>query len=401
MKDESRVRAFLSFSLPLLSNPFEVRRFGDLNVPVFQGEFWTSKQRQGHSIHEVSYRACYKPQLPASFIRRFCRPDDAVYDPFMGRGTTLIEAQLHGCRAIGNDANPLSKILVEPRLSPPTLPEIQGRLSRLELCYSGPKDDGLLVFFHPDTLDELYAWRSYFEQRKAAHAFDRIDAWLQMVACNRLTGHSPGFFSVHTLPPNQAASIEAQRRINERKRQRPDYRDTKALILRKSKQLLRDSFPRNFFRNDHSVSCESADRTPGIPSKCAKLVVTSPPFLDNVDYLHDNWLRMWFCGIQVSGTSLWQLSSLADWLSKMTSTFRELRRILRDDGVIAFEVGEVRKGKIALENEVVGAALSAGLSAECIIINSQRFTKTSNCWGVANNSGGTNSNRIVILKRKG
>ena len=34
-------------------------------VPPQIDEFWTSKQRAGHSLHEVSYRACYKPQLPA------------------------------------------------------------------------------------------------------------------------------------------------------------------------------------------------------------------------------------------------------------------------------------------------------------------------------------------------
>ena len=73
-----------------------------MQIPTQVGEFWTSKQRAGHSLHEISYRACYKPQLPAFFIQRFCQTDDVVYDPFMGRGTTLIEAQLHGCRAYGN-----------------------------------------------------------------------------------------------------------------------------------------------------------------------------------------------------------------------------------------------------------------------------------------------------------
>ena len=36
-----------------------------------------------------------------------------------------------------------------------------------------------------------------------------------MIALNRLTGHSPGFFSVYTLPPNQAVSVKAQKRINQ------------------------------------------------------------------------------------------------------------------------------------------------------------------------------------------
>ena len=43
---------------------------------------------------------------------------------------------------------------------------------------------------------------------------DNIDRWIRMVATNRLTGHSPGFFSVYTLPPNQAASQNSQIKIN-------------------------------------------------------------------------------------------------------------------------------------------------------------------------------------------
>jgi hypothetical protein len=33
------------------------------------------------------------------------------------------------------------------------------------------------------------------------------------------------------------------------------------------------------------------------------------------------------------------------------------------------------------------------------MIHAQEFTKTANCWGVANNAAGTNTNRIVVLRR--
>jgi len=52
----------------------------------FVNEFWTSKQRQSHSIHEISYRACFKPQLPNFFIQKITSKNDIVYDPFAGRG---------------------------------------------------------------------------------------------------------------------------------------------------------------------------------------------------------------------------------------------------------------------------------------------------------------------------
>ena len=51
---------------------------------TFTNEFWTSKQRAGHSLHEISYRACFKPQLVDFFVQRLTEPGDLVYDPFMG-----------------------------------------------------------------------------------------------------------------------------------------------------------------------------------------------------------------------------------------------------------------------------------------------------------------------------
>ena len=366
-----------------------------VHLPTRVDEFWTSKQRTGHSLHEVSYRACYKPQLPEYFIKKFCKTETVVYDPFMGRGTTLIEAQLHGHRVIGNDINPLAKILTAPRLNPPTLEQIETRLQEIHLSTDAEIDTELLVFFHEDTLREIYGWRTYFEQKR----FDAVDAWLQMVACSRLTGHSTGFFSVFTLPPNLATSIVAQQRINEKRNQIPEYRNTKELILRKSKQLLRHSLPDCFQRDDAILLTESADNTPQIVDGSVDLVVTSPPFLDTIDYMQDNWLRMWFCGIEIEQGKIWQLKSLEDWVARMTDVLAELYRVLRHGGRIAFEVGEVRNGTVFLENAVVKASLDVGFVPEMLMINAQHFTKTANCWGISNNKKGTNSNRIVILKK--
>ena len=95
------------------------------------------------------------------------------------------------------------------------------------------------MFFHPETLQQIVSLRAWLTKREEDGSFDAIDDWIRLVAMSRLTGHSPGFFSVYTLPPNQAASIISQRRINKRRGQSPPERDVKALILRKSRSLLR------------------------------------------------------------------------------------------------------------------------------------------------------------------
>jgi hypothetical protein len=222
-----------------------------------------------------------------------------------------------------------------------------------------------------------------------------------MVATNRLTGHSPGFFSVYTLPPNQAVSLESKRRINRQREQAPEYRDVRALILKKSKQLLAQPLPGTANTESKSavlLNC-SSDETPDLAGESIDLVVTSPPFLDVVDYVTDNWLRGWLCGVDTKNVPVWQLRRLEDWSACMLRVFGELKRVLRRGGWLAFEVGEVRGGSVRLEEHVLELGAKAGLEPVVIVINQQEFTKTSNCWGVTNQKKGTNSNRVVLFRR--
>ena len=130
----------------------------------------------------------------------------------MGRGTTVIEAALAGRTPAGCDINPLSAMLAQPRLSPPTADEVAQQARRRSICRSAV------------VVSERARGRSITPTRSAKSArcantcwratargsLDGVDRWIRMVAVNRLTGHSPGFFSVYTLPPNQATSVDAQ-----------------------------------------------------------------------------------------------------------------------------------------------------------------------------------------------
>lgn len=376
--------------------------------PAHTAEFWTAQQRQASSLHEVSYRGCFKPQLPAYFINRFSRPGDLVYDPFSGRGTTALEAGLLGRGVAANDVNPLSRMLLEPRFSPPEAEALRDRLNALMSAPTRPEEDGLdlSMFFHPDTEREIRQIRAALRARLEEGREDALDRWIRMVATNRLTGHSPGFFSVYSLPPNQAVSQESQKKINARLDQTPPYRDTRALILRKTRSLLRNVTAEQRQTLERAGATAvfmtgDARRAPGLPAGSVSLTVTSPPFLDVVDYATDNWLRCWFNGIDAGAIAagLTVPRGLAAWSESMGAVLIELQRITRPGGHVAFEVGEVRGGRLRLDETVAPLGEAAGLMTIGVWINTQRFTKTSNIWGVSNNTHGTNTNRVVVFQK--
>ena len=390
------------------SSNFEIttKIFSDRKITYRVGEFWTSKQRQANPIHEISYRACFKPQLPDYFISRFTKQGDLVYDPFGGRGTTAIQAGISGRRVIQNDINPLSTLLTKPRLAAPDLGKIETRLNEIAFNKTLASSIDLSMFYHQDTLIEILSMREYFAYRQREESIDEIDQWISMVATNRLTGHSSGFFSVYSFPPNQAVSQNSQKRINLKRKQVPTYRNTRDIIMRKSKSLqsklsqvsrlnLRNSYKDALFLS------KPADQTSEILDQTVQLTVTSPPFLDIVQYSEDNWLRCWFNSLNTEEISnkVTVLRDVTSWGKYMKSVMEELFRITKVGGYVAFEVGEVRNQTVKLDEIIVPIALSAGFDVEEVMVNLQHFTKTSNLWGVANNTQGTNTNRIVVMKK--
>ncbi len=376
------------------------------HIPRFTNEFWTSKQRQNNSLHEISYRACFKAELPRFFISLLTKEKDVVYDPFAGRGTTIIEAALLNRNVIANDINPLSTILSKPRLSIPTFVEVENRLRKIKFSNRLKANIDLSMFYHADTESEIVSLRNYLIRKKKIGDEDFIDEWIRMVSTNRLTGHSKNFFSVYTLPPNQAVTQERQKRINKQRQQKPEYKDVKFIILKKTRDLtsgmneeLIDQLKRigskAIFMN------EDARSTSGIRSNSIKLTVTSPPFLDIVNYAEDNWLRCWFNNIDTLkvAQNITTTKKLEDWEKIMLNVFKELFRITKRGGHVAFEVGEVRRGKLKLDEHIVPLGIKAGFKCLGIVINQQNFTKTANIWGINNNEVGTNSNRIVIFRK--
>ncbi|MGN0033798.1 MAG: DNA methyltransferase, partial [Candidatus Limimorpha sp.] len=61
-----------------------------------------------HCYH--TYPAMMIPQIARSLIEQFAPKDrcNLIFDPYMGSGTSLVEASIKGVNSIGTDINPLA-----------------------------------------------------------------------------------------------------------------------------------------------------------------------------------------------------------------------------------------------------------------------------------------------------
>ena len=392
-----------------------VTRHPVAGIPVYEGELWTARQRQMNPLHyAVSYRASFKPELPDFFIQKYMidagKKKGRVLDPFGGRGTTALQANLLGFMADHNDLNPVSLFISRARSEVAPFPELKRAVEGLDLSRGGKlnanEKERLEPFFHPDTLQEIVALRRILLEEAPE---DPKIRYIGLTALSRLHGHSNGYFSVYSFPQISILP-RAQKKNNLRRGEEPVYKPIKSRIVSKMKRDLQDPLPDHF----HSVSrknrflCHDSRELKGVPTSSVDLIVTSPPFLDKVDYLGDNWMRAWFLGLEeeMNDLTLGIFKQPGQWAGFMEDSMKEMARVLKPGGKAVIEVGEVQKGKdlIHLEDLLISKlpmkVRSGVLEAKELYINRQKFTKLANCWDVTNNSKGTNTNRCLVLEKR-
>ncbi len=376
---------------------------------IHEGKFWTSKQRQMHPIHySISYRASFKPEIPDFFIRKYIHSKhQVIFDPFAGRGTTIIQANMLGYKAIHNDLSPVSYFLSSKRKEIPSKKDFLDRIHKINFNKKRPEPTceekiRFYPFFHPDTFKEILNLRDEYLHNQE----DKVLKYIYYIALTRLHGHTDGFFSVYSFP-QISISPEAQMKNNQKHNIVPFYKDIKSRIIKKFEQDHRKELPSQYkiskFNEYYQMDSRNLKK---IPNHYVDLIITSPPFLDKVDYKRDNWLKAWFLGVEkeMNEINLANYKNLKDWQEFMFKTLQELERVLKVKGKMVIEVGEVknRKNIIYLEDVITEIIEEHFQNLEVIelYINKQNFTKISNCWNIFNNYKGTNSNRCLVIEKK-
>ena len=75
------------------------KNYGDIETD----SLWIIEKRDNSGAHSGDYHGNFVPQIPYQLFSRYTKKGDWILDPFMGSGTSLIEAQRMKRNAVGID----------------------------------------------------------------------------------------------------------------------------------------------------------------------------------------------------------------------------------------------------------------------------------------------------------
>ncbi len=233
-----------------------------------------------HSLHP--YLGKFIPQLVETFLRRHFSPGDTIYDPFMGSGTTLVEANVYGANAIGSDISAFNCLLATVKTARYPLGAlelaIRGTLeaARRQTTSEDESTDWLRRWYAPRALTELMAYRT-----AAGRLADQHDDVARVILSRaarsaRLTTHfdldfprSPTTGPYHCL---------------KHKRECRPVEEAWKFLVRYSNDTLRRLREFATLQTDRQVDVLHADaRTASLPATPTG-VITSPPYPGLIDY---------------------------------------------------------------------------------------------------------------------
>lgn len=94
-------------------NDLDLENWKESCTEIWTDSLWSIDKRDATGAHKngSAYHGNFVPQIPRQLIQRYTKPGDVVIDPFLGGGTTLIEARRQGRHGIGIELNP--EVLME------------------------------------------------------------------------------------------------------------------------------------------------------------------------------------------------------------------------------------------------------------------------------------------------
>ncbi len=274
---------------------------------LLEGDLGFHGADTGHPRHALhAFAAKFPPQLPAWFIEGLTQHGDVVLDPFMGSGTTVLEASILGRKAMGIDIDPLAVLMARTKVASldPQRIEILGStvitqatarmtaLHRLDAQlasrFSDPKDrDFINYWFLPHTAQELEALIAEIESIEEPQYRQFFLIVFSSIIVTKSGGVSRARDLAHSRPHRVDAKIP---------------RSAIDSFNRRLKKLLQTWAP---IAISYPPSIAQEDiRSLSSPDEYVDLIVTSPPYANAIDYVRANKFSLIWMGQSLKDLAL-------------------------------------------------------------------------------------------------
>jgi site-specific DNA-methyltransferase (adenine-specific) len=333
------------------------------SFPESMPAIWRAAPRRwGHRWHSMcSYMAMFPPSMPHVFIRWLTNPGDVVYDPFCGRGTTVLEACVLGRIGLGSDANPLAWILTSAKANPPTMQALTDRIAQLRSINGrlDTLDEPRVIrhIFHRDVLEQLLWLRSHLDCQSKVDRF-LLATLLGVLHANANSDGTPRGLTIampntFSMAPRYVLRYKARHHLLAPRKNVVDFLETRLRHLGSSPSGLRHGAA---WQQDITVPSRYPRN-----QRPARLIFSSPPYLSVMKYGKLNWLRLWLLGHESSSVDadLFSSGSLDSYLQFMKQAIGHCSEVTADDGFICFVIGDVRRNEHDLN-------LAAAVADSCI-----------------------------------
>ncbi|MCD6403178.1 MAG: hypothetical protein J7K98_02530, partial [Candidatus Aenigmarchaeota archaeon] len=341
-----------------------------------------------HTFH--SYPARFIPQIPRTFIEIFTQRGDVVLDPFCGCGTTLVESRLLGRNSIGNDLNPLAVLIskVKTTIVPNhELIQLENFVKQLE------KEVKLIK--SPKIVPKL-------PNRKLSSRFtQKMIAELQLI---REKIDESLFESERIYDIARVALSSTIMSIIERENGNNVYEIFSRKIFLMTKTLRK--FSRYADKTMFVKVLEGDARWLEVSNNSVDLIVTSPPYVNALDYYRIHMYSMFWLGI-----NFWKFRNdeigahshhinnrfrlLSEYLGDMLRAMIEMNRVLKKGKICAIVVGNSTVEYEIVESYKHFANMSNKIGFEVKKILHRNIDKNSKYFSMGN----IDDEYIVVLRK--
>jgi DNA modification methylase len=348
-----------------------------------------------HGLHR--FPAKYIPQVPRWALREFTSYNSVVLDPFMGSGTTLVEGVCRVEKVLGLDVDPLARMISEAKTAVYSPGRLMTLADEIMSSFGQEEADLFLPMAGVENTEHWFtiqAWASLCAIYKRILSLDCLDSERNFFLCvfssilrwvSNADDQSQKTFVSGTLHKNPPPAWNTFRKAMGRAIKGVD--ELSALRLGGDIHIL----------NGSAIEIPVEDET-------VDLIVTSPPYLDSVDYMYNFMLEYFWLGprlgvhtrtdfnrwrrtpvgaknpirkndilpssienlIDMDNVPEYRRSAVISYFDSMSKHFDEAARILKPGGRYILVVGnsQAQAGVIPVHNSLVKLANNSGLYLE-------------------------------------